>query len=192
MSRSRHITAPPGRVRIIGGCLRGSRLAVPTLPGLRPTPDRLRETLFNWLMPVIDGARALDLFAGSGALGIEALSRGAALALLVERGHAQAAAIESDLARLHVDGGEVHCGDALTMLAREPPRPFDIVFLDPPFDAGLWAPVAQALEAGRWLAPGALVYIESPQGAAFALPPAWTPHRLTRVGAVSGALYRRA
>src|SRR5690348_1761446 len=96
----------PGAIRIISGSLRGSKLTVPALAGLRPTPQRLRETLFNWLMPAIEGARALDLFAGSGALGIEAVSRGASSALLVERDRVQAARIAADLQRLHVANAE--------------------------------------------------------------------------------------
>jgi len=191
MSRPPRVpSSPPGRVRIIGGSLRGSKLAVPAIPGLRPTPDRLRETLFNWLMPVIDGACVLDLFAGSGALGIEALSRGAARALMVERDHAQAAAIESDLARLRMDAGEVRRADALGFLADESPQAFDIVFVDPPFDADLWTRVALALEGRGWLASGAYLYMESPLDVAIAPPSSWTLYRQTRVGTVGGALYR--
>src|SRR4051794_41546295 len=92
--------AAPGRVRIIGGSLRGSKLEVPHVPGLRPTPDRVRETLFNWLMPIIDGARCLDLFAGTGALGIEALSRGAAAVDFVETDAKLAQALRANLSRL--------------------------------------------------------------------------------------------
>lgn len=188
--RHGHVSTAPGRVRIIGGSLRGSKLAVPALPGLWPTPDRLRETLFNWLMPEIEGARVLDLFSGSGALGIESLSRGAARALMIERDRAQAVAIESDLARLHVGVGDVRCADALGFLADESPQPFDIAFIDPPFDADLWTRAAQALETRGWLAPGAYIYVESPLDAAIAPPSSWTLYRQTRVGAVSGALYR--
>ena len=179
-----------GRVRIIGGSLRGSRLGVPALQGLRPTPERLRETLFNWLAPLIEGAHVLDLFAGSGALGIEALSRGAAGAVLVERDRAQAAAIAADLARLRVGQlAQVHCADAQALLAQAPARAFDVVFADPPFDAGQWTAIAAALEAHGWLAPHARIYMESPAAAAYAVPAAWTLHREARAGAVRGALY---
>jgi len=184
-------SAPPGAVRIIGGSLRGSKLAVSLLAGLRPTPQRLRETLFNWLRPVIDGARVLDLFAGSGALGIEAISRGAAQALFVERDRAQVARVAADLQRLHVASAEVRCADALEFLANASPQAFDIVFLDPPFEAGLWTRAAELLDAHGWLAADTYVYVESPADAAFTLPADWALHREARAGAVRGALYRR-
>jgi len=182
--------AAPGAVRIIGGSLRGSKLAVPALPGLRPTPQRLRETLFNWLMPVIEGARVLDLFAGSGALGIEAISRGAAHALLIERDRVQAAKITADLQRLHVENAEARCADALDFLANTPAQPCDIVFLDPPFELELWTRTAELLDERGWLSADTYVYIESPAEVMPALPPGWRPHRESRAGAVRGALYR--
>lgn len=183
--------APPGVVRIVGGSLRGSKLAVPVLADLRPTPQRLRETLFNWLMPVIDGARVLDVFAGSGALGIESLSRGAAHALMLERDHAQAARISADLARLRIGGGEVRCVDALQALAPAPAQPFDVAFLDPPFDADLWARAAALLDECDWLSPRAAVYVEMPETVRFAAPLNWSLFRDSRAGAVRGQLYRR-
>ncbi|GAP65766.1 16S rRNA m(2)G-966 methyltransferase [Mizugakiibacter sediminis] len=190
MKRARAVAAGPGRVRIIAGRLRGSKLAVPDLPGLRPTPDRVRETLFNWLAPTIEGARCLDLFAGTGALGIEALSRGAAQATFVERDPRLAAALRDNLARLGQAGGSVECVDAAAFL-RGSATPFDLVFLDPPFADARWTDAATALEAGGWLKPGALIYVEAPADAAPALPPAWTPHREGRAGGVRYALYRR-
>ena len=182
--------APPGAVRIIGGSLRGSKLAVPALAGLRPTPQRLRETLFNWLMPVIEGARVLDLFAGSGALGVEAISRGAAHALLIERDRAQAAKIAADLQRLHAGNAEVCCADALDFLANSSAQPFDVVFLDPPFELELWGRAAELLAGRGWLSADTYVYIESPANLAPELPPRWRLHRESRAGAVRGALYR--
>lgn len=179
----------PGSIRIIGGSLRNSRLEVPDLPGLRPTSERIRETLFNWLAPTIEGARCLDLCAGTGALGIEALSRGAAQVQFVER-HAQAAqALEANLRRLHADGGFVHAHDALAYL-RGPPLKFDLVLLDPPFDLDLWSPLAHALEP-RWLAATASIYVEMPRHAEPQLPTSWTVHRQGHAGAVRYALYRR-
>ncbi len=184
------VRGAPGAIRVIAGHLRGSRLAVPDRPGLRPTPNRVRETLFNWLAPVIEGARVLDLFAGTGALGIEALSRGAAAATLVERDPGLAAALTANLDRLKAGGGTVQPADAMTWLAGTP-RPHDIVFVDPPFASGLWTPAAQALERG-WLAPSAWVYVEAPAEASLALPPHWLAHREGRAGALRFALYRVA
>ncbi len=178
-----------GRIRIIGGRLRGSRLDVPAVAGLRPTPDRLRETLFNWLMPWIEGARCLDLFAGTGALGIEAWSRLAASAMFVERDPALAGALRANLLRLKVDA-VVQQGDALDWL-RGAAQPFDIVFIDPPFSDQRWRSSAETLEQAGWLAPNALIYVESPADVVPPTPPSWLLWREARVGAVRGALYRR-
>lgn len=182
--------APPGQVRIVGGSLRGSRLTVADTPGLRPTPQRLRQTLFDWLAPVIEGARVLDAFAGTGALGIEALSRGARRAVFLERDRSSATAISADLVRLHQDSGEVRCADALSVLATPASETFDIVFLDPPFDAGAWSVAAAALDANGWLAPGAWAYIESGHDDAWSAPPRWRIHRIREAGAVRGTLLR--
>ena len=181
---------PPGRIHIIGGSLRGSRLGVPALPGLRPTPQRLRQTLFDWLAPVIAGANVLDAFAGSVALGIEALSRGARAATFIERDRAQARAIEVDLVRLHQDSATVLCGDALRILAEPATGNFDIVFLDPPFDAGVWSQTFALLDAGSWLAPRACVYAEAGTTDAWEVPGRWLLHRQREAGAVRGTLYR--
>ncbi|HET7359537.1 MAG TPA: 16S rRNA (guanine(966)-N(2))-methyltransferase RsmD [Rhodanobacteraceae bacterium] len=182
----------PGQVRIIGGRLRGSKLAVPDRDGLRPTPGRVRETLFNWLQPVVAGAHCLDLFAGSGALGIEALSRGAAAVAFVERDPALAAALRANLARLRQgEAGSVRCADAMALLEESPPQPCDLVFLDPPFAADLWAAVAARLEQSAWLAAAAWIYVESPSAAVFQLPASWHLHRESRAGQVRHALYRR-
>ena len=182
---------PPGKLRIVAGRLRGSRLAVPDKAGLRPTPDRVRETLFNWLMPVIEGAHCLDLYAGTGALGIEALSRGARACTFVESDRALARNLGENLARLKVENARVIEADALGWLAGRA-EPFDIVFLDPPFDADLWSASAERLESRGWLAGGAWIYLESPADAELALPATWMLHRESRAGAVRFALYRRA
>ena len=181
----------PGRIRIIGGNLRNSRLQVPELPGLRPTAERVRETLFNWLVPVIEGARCLDLCAGTGALGIEALSRGAASVQFVERDARLAQALRDNLIRLKVAAGTVAVLDAGIFL-KAPAQPQDLVFLDPPFAQGLWSPLAQALESGGWLSAGAWIYVESPRGTEPALPANWQLHRDGQAGEVRFALYRRA
>lgn len=156
-----------GQLRIIGGRLRGRRLPVPAQRGLRPTTDRVRETLFNWLAPDIAGSRCLDCFAGSGALGFEAFSRGAAAVVLVERAAGVAACLRENAAVLSAapdgPGGQldVIAADALRWLATAAPRPFDIVFLDPPFEQTVVGPACSLLQRG-WLAPGALVYLETP------------------------------
>lgn len=187
-------TRPPGQLRIIAGRWRGTKLPVRDRPGLRPTPDRLRETLFNWLMPVIDGARALDLYAGTGALGLEALSRGASSVLFVERDREVARALRQTLTRLEADaaGAELIEADTLQLL-RQPPRlNATLAFVDPPFAAALWQPTLDALAAGGWLLPGAQVYVESPVDCALSLPDGWTLLRETRAGASLGRLLRAA
>ena len=148
-------------VRIIGGGWRGRRVSFPDIPGLRPTPDRVRETLFNWLQHDIAGARCLDLFAGSGALGLEALSRGAQELVFVEQAVAASRALQEQLIRLGGAGkGQVVEMGAARYL-RSTPRPFDLVFLDPPFGRGALAEYVPLLDAGQWLQKGALVYLEN-------------------------------
>jgi len=179
-----------GSVRIVGGRWRGTRLEVPDLAGLRPTSDRVRETLFNWLQPVLPGARVLDLFAGSGALGLEAVSRGAAGAVLVERDPAQAALLASTVRRL--DAGarvEVVQDDALRWLAGRPePGGFDIAFVDPPFAGDLWQTALEALLPR--MAPSAWIYVESPATHRPRLPASWTLHRELGTAQARAALYR--
>ena len=182
--------AAPGRIRIIGGHLRNSRLNVPDLPGLRPTSERVRETLFNWLAPTMSGVRALDLCAGTGALGIEALSRGAASVQFVEPAAAAADALRGNLTRLKALGGEVTCTDAARFLQR-PAQSFGLVFLDPPFASQLWTPLAQQLEQGGWLAASAQIYVEWPRDLTPGLPPNWMLQREGHAGEVRYALYRR-
>lgn len=181
--------APPGRIRIIGGSLRNSRLQVPALPGLRPTAERVRETLFNWLAPVIAGARCLDLCAGTGALGIEALSRGAASVQFVERDTRAAQALRDNLRRLKVSAGQVAAVEAGLFL-QGAPQPHDVVFIDPPFALELWAALARQLEQGGWLAARAWVYVESPRASALQLPQSWRLQREGHAGEVRHALYR--
>jgi 16S rRNA (guanine966-N2)-methyltransferase len=179
---------PPGTVRIIAGSLRGSRLPVPDRPGLRPTSDRVRETLFNWLQPVLPGASVLDLFAGTGALGFEAASRGAGRVVLVERDAGLAQGLRDSAQRLKAERVRVVAGDALAWLQRPADERFSLVFLDPPFADGLWAAAAAAL--GPWLAPGALVYVESPVASPLALPPDWRLHREGQTRDVRFALFQ--
>ncbi|MBP3974123.1 16S rRNA (guanine(966)-N(2))-methyltransferase RsmD [Pseudoxanthomonas spadix] len=165
-----------GQVRIVGGRWRNTRLAVPALPGLRPSSDRVRETLFNWLTGQLAGARVLDLFAGTGALGLEALSRGADSAVLVERDPGLARQLDQVVTRLKAaDQARIVNADALAWLEQQAAAAFDIAFVDPPFAAGLWDTVLARLP--RLLAPGAWLYIESPHAQAPALPPGYLVHR---------------
>ena len=189
--RSRGGNAPgAGQVRLIGGRWRGSKLAVADAPGLRPTSDRVRETLFNWLQPTLPGARVLDLFAGSGALGLEALSRGAASAVLVERDPALAASLLATTRRL--PGGEaatVVQAEALGWLPAQPRASFDLAFVDPPFAAGLHDQVLAAL--APVLAEHAWLYVESALAERPTTPSGWCLHREGRTREVRYALYRR-
>lgn len=172
------------RFRIIGGEWRSRKFNFPDSPGLRPSPDRVRETLFNWLAPVIDGARCLDLYAGSGALGLEALSRGAADVVFVDRDRAALAAIDAHLATLSCDRGCTEQADALAFIARDK-RAYDIVFADPPFDRGSIPEVVTALASSVSIKPGGLVYLESEARAGTpALPEGWTLHRSGKAGRV--------
>ena len=148
-------------LRIIGGKHRGRRLRFPGGVDIRPTPDRVRETLFNWLMPRIAGARVLDLFAGSGALGLEALSRGAAQVVFVERDRRAAHAIETIADEWSESAARVVCMDAQRWLGQKSEfDPFDIVFLDPPYDADLLGHALESLEKGGHVASDARVYVE--------------------------------
>jgi 16S rRNA (guanine966-N2)-methyltransferase len=160
------------QVRIIGGKWRGSKLTVVEARGLRPTPDRIRETLFNWLGPKCAGASVLDCFAGSGVLGFEALSRGAAHVVALEQQRAAVANLEAQSERLQTRDMEVIAGDACRSIERLQ-RDFDIVFIDPPYaEPQLRQRVFGKLESQSCLRPGALIYFEWPQGSDFELPSA--------------------
>ncbi|HEY4368069.1 MAG TPA: 16S rRNA (guanine(966)-N(2))-methyltransferase RsmD [Steroidobacteraceae bacterium] len=180
----------PNKLRVIGGRWRGARIDFPPLAALRPTPDRVRETLFNWLQPVISGARCLDLFAGSGALGIEALSRGAQHVELVDSEPAVGRHLQQTLTRLGATQGVVQVSDALKYLDG-PPRPFDVVFLDPPFASSLLQRACDKLGGAGWLAADAFVYVESPANEPLPqLPSGWVMHRAKRAGQVGYHLLR--
>lgn len=177
---------PAGQVRIIAGQWRRRRLPVPTGEALRPTPDRVRETLFNWLGPRLEGARCLDLFAGSGALGFEAASRGAGAVVLVEQDPAVAALLEQNRALLGADTVEVVRAEALAWLASAAGT-FDLVFLDPPFDGPLLEESVKLLHQRGLLAAGGRVYLESARPD-FPLPAGWSLTRQGRAGQVHFAL----
>lgn len=210
-------------MRVIGGSERGRRLQVPKGCDVRPTPDRVRETLFNWLQGEIDGAVVLDLFAGSGALGVEALSRGAAFAAFVENGRPAQGALASNLEAFRSpphgspprggengppgevggasgmgsgagpDGGgryEIVRVSAWRFLERSPGRRYELVFLDPPYGRGWAARAAQQLQAGGWLAPHAVVYVETgPDEGVPDVPAGWTLRREGKAGDVAFRLY---
>lgn len=180
----------PGFIRIIGGRWRSRKLPVPVSEGLRPTPDRVRETLFNWLAPYLPGARCLDLFAGTGALCLEALSRGAGPVVMVEQSPTVAEGLRRNLTTLGAQDAEVVCADALLFLGGTP-RTFDIVFLDPPFKSDLIARCSALLEPRGWVRPGALVYVEAPRHLdPPPLPGHWQLVRSKRAGEVGYHLAR--
>ncbi|WIX35056.1 16S rRNA (guanine(966)-N(2))-methyltransferase RsmD [Salinicola sp. JS01] len=178
-----------GELRLIGGEFRRRRLPILDSPGLRPTPDRVRETLFNWLAFELAGTRVLDLFAGTGALGLEALSRGAGEVHFVEAAAPVAAALTRNLDTLGVQA-TVHRGDVASYLAGTA-RPFGLVFLDPPFRQGLAAVTCERLEQGGWLTPHAWIYVETEQELAWQPPPGWQLHRELRAGDSHARLFRR-
>jgi len=175
----------PGRLRIIAGRWRRRLLLVAEVPGLRPTPERVRETLFNWLAPVIEGARCLDLCAGTGALGFEALSRGARRAVLVESAPAAVAALRRAAETLGAAEAEIVAADARRWLADARAEAFDVVFLDPPYAGELLPDLCRLLAGRGWLAPGALVYLEHDRSqAAPALPGDWDTLKKKTAGGV--------
>jgi len=178
------------QVRIIAGCWRGRKLSFAPVAGVRPTPDRIRETLFNWLSPVIRDARCLDLYAGSGALGIEAASRGAARVVLVDSDPQVVARLLEQLQLLGAEQIEVVQSTVEAWLSA-PAEPFDIVFLDPPFRRDLLPACMQALESGGWLAADARVYIEAESNLEPVLPQSWELTRSKRAGQVGYHLARR-
>ena len=188
----RQAASPAGRgapheVRLIGGQWKRSRLPVADRPGLRPTPDRVRETLFNWLGQDLGGWHCLDAFAGSGALGFEAASRGAARVLMVELDGRLVQALQAVRARLGAAKVEIVCDDAMRVLAGRPERRFDLVLLDPPYASGL---LPAALHACADIV-GATGWVYAEDAQPLTAPPGWCIHRATRAGAVHAALLRR-
>lgn len=149
-----------GQVRIIGGQWRGRKLKVPNIPNLRPTPDRVRETLFNWLATTIQGAHCLDPFAGSGALGFEALSRGAASVVMVDSSMEVVKLLREEAQLFKTENADIYCAQAPRQLKR-PEKLFDIVFLDPPFQENLLLPTCEYLATQGFLAKNALIYLEA-------------------------------
>lgn len=172
------------QLRIIGGQWRGRRLPILAQPGLRPTPDRVRETLFNWLAPIITGARCLDVFAGSGALGFESASRGASTVILIERAPQVAQQLRINAQMLSAACLDIVTADALIWLSGAG-QPFEVVFLDPPYGDNLLVPAITHLVNNGWLATGAHVYLETARAQTFpALPSNWELIRNKTAGQV--------
>ncbi|MCZ8253092.1 MAG: 16S rRNA (guanine(966)-N(2))-methyltransferase RsmD [Hylemonella sp.] len=182
---------PAGEVRIIGGLWKRSKLPVADKPGLRPTPDRVRETLFNWLGQDLTGWRCVDAFAGTGALGFEAASRGAQEVTLIEQDAALVAQLKKIREQLQAESVQVQRGDGIAALKAWPAGSADLVLLDPPFDDGLFDPALQA--AARAVAVGGYVYLEAPTAWAEELlaPLGLELHRHLKAGAVHAHLLRR-
>jgi 16S rRNA (guanine966-N2)-methyltransferase len=175
----------PGHIRIIGGAYRGRKLKVVDEPGLRPTPDRVRETVFNWLQPVIVGARCLDLFSGSGALGFEALSRGAASVVMVDKSAAVIDMLRTELVVLGASNAVIYKANVPQQL-KKPAQPFDVVFIDPPFQENLLLPCCHYLEENSFLADNAYIYLESKQiVTADRLPSNWQLLKSKKAGLVA-------
>ncbi len=178
------------QVRIIGGRWRSRKLVFPSIEGLRPTSDRIRETLFNWLTPVMPGAACLDLFAGSGALGFEAASRGAARVLMLDKAHEASRTLTENCRLLDANGVDVRQVDAQDYL-RSSSELFDVVFIDPPFASDILVEVCSQLQEGGWLAKGAMIYIEAPVGQSFDfIPVQWQLDKQKQAGQVVYSLYR--
>lgn len=181
-----------GQLRIIAGQWRSRQFSFPMAHGLRPTPNRVRETLFNWLAPYVEASKVLDPFAGSGALFLEALSRGAGSALALDLNPAAVTSLRGHLATLRCDNGQVLQSDALAYLQSQPATPFDLVFLDPPFSQDLLLPACTLLEERGWLAADAWVYTESEQPpSSLGMPGNWRLHREQKAGQVHYALWER-
>lgn len=180
-----------GQLRIIGGQWRGRKLQFPAREGLRPTGDRIRETLFNWLQGELPDARCLDLFAGAGALGLEALSRGAAHCTLIEKDAPAAQQLRANIALLQAQNGAVEQADALAWLTQYRGPAFDLVFIDPPFAADLWQATFALLEQRALLSSSSWIYVESPAQLAPPAPANWQSHREKIAGEVCYRLYRR-
>jgi len=180
-----------GELRIIGGDWRSRILRFPDAGGVRPTPARTRETLFNWLTHHLAGSRCLDLFAGSGALGLEALSRGAATTIFVDHTPALAQALRGNLRLLKSEQGEVACQNIETYLAQPPAKPVDILFMDPPFRQGWLEKLFPMIADNGWVKPGGWIYAEHESDTP--TPPApsnWTLHRQKTAGQVTYCLFR--
>lgn len=186
---SRSKPAPASQLRIIGGRWRGRKVAFAPIEGLRPTGDRLRETLFNWLQFHLPGARCLDLYAGSGALGLEALSRGAAAVDFVELDRGAAQTLRQQLDLLQADGARVHNCPAEVFLC-QPVEPFDVIFVDPPFANDLWQNALAGLIEAGCIGDNTLIYVESPRSTPINAPEDWQLEKEKQAGQVCMRLFK--
>ncbi|MFT7560236.1 MAG: 16S rRNA (guanine966-N2)-methyltransferase [Flavobacteriales bacterium] len=187
-SPSKHSRGKPqSSLRIIGGTWRSRRLPIIEADGLRPSADRIRETLFNWLQADVRGARCLDLFAGTGALGLEALSRGASFVQFNELNPKVERQLSANLQLLTLDPSRAksHCQNSVQWLDQSTDKPYDIVFIDPPFAAKLWDESFKVLEHRKLLADRALIYVESPRDTKLQLPENWEILREKSSGSLS-------
>jgi len=181
-----------GRLRIVAGNWRSRLLDIADVPGLRPTSERIRETLYNWLTPHIQGARCLDLFAGTGALGLEALSRGAKSAVFVENSPRAVAALKANIKALAADGADLQNMEAQQYLMGPQAEKFDLVFLDPPFAEDLLDASCRLLEESKALADTCLIYIELPRSRSeLVLPDTWQLLKNKTAGNVRYMLVQR-
>lgn len=185
-------TGSSGEIRIIAGTWRGRKLPVLTRSGLRPTTDRIKETVFNWLAPYVPSAVCLDCYAGSGALAFEAVSRGANAATLLEKNHTVYLQLTANRNKLNASTLTLIHADTLDYLQSATPSPFDIAFVDPPFDENLVPETAALLEEKGWLSNTALIYIETRCSQdPLSLPVNWYPYREKKAGQVCYRLYQR-
>ncbi|MCX7074049.1 MAG: 16S rRNA (guanine(966)-N(2))-methyltransferase RsmD [Methylococcales bacterium] len=178
-----------GNINIIGGQWRSRKVDVIDADGLRPTPNRVRETLFNWLQSDIFNSRCLDLFAGSGALSFEAASRGAKSVIQIENNGAACAVLKTNIEKLVATQIQIIQTDALAYLRNKPVNPFDVVFIDPPFGLDLVAQSCELLETNNWLAPYAKIYIENEINLTIQLSDKWKPLKGKVAGEVAYQLF---
>jgi len=183
-------SAKNNSVRIIAGDWRGRRLSIADVPGLRPSGDRCRETLFNWLQPFIVAADCVDLFAGTGALGFEAASRGAASVLMVEKDPQAFEVLSQSAGQLQAEQVKLHAGGAMSLIKNLESDSFDLVFVDPPFDSNLSGLVLERLVQQGCVRQGGFVYVESPASAQIPAPDGWSVWRDQQMGEVRMQLFR--
>jgi len=181
----------PGYLRIIAGQWRSQRIPIPDAPGLRPTTDRTRETLFNWLAPHIVQANCLDICSGSGIFGFEALSRGAAHVTLVDKSSRVTKHLQEQKQKFKTEKAEIICADVVQWLSQPATQQYDIAFIDPPFTDHLLQSICQPLAENEWLKPQALIYLEMALTESLSLPKEWEQLKEQKAGKVRYELWRK-